>query len=340
MIKSSMFPSLESIIRFEDYCKNIFTRLNNSACSSVFINEINNEKLHKFYSNKINEKLHKFYIETLLNDWFYLYPIEKNIFICQRETECYILYNLESKSKIELIKKQCIKFKIKKINAIEFIYNNNYGFYTKKSKLINPKLNIEINYGKHFLKTDKVIKETLKLNNKSGIVLLHGDPGTGKTTYIKHLIGSIIKYKKVIYMPPSMAAQISHPNFISFMFENKNSIIVIEDAEEILASRSNERNSSVQNLLNVSDGIMGDVLNIQIICTFNCHVSKIDQALKRKGRIISEHEFKKLSIEDSINVTKFYNLNFIPLTEMTLADIFNHDKESYLIESKKIGFNV
>jgi len=36
---------------------------------------------------------------------------------------------------------------------------------------------------------DKSIRDRLSTENDKGIVLLHGLPGTGKTTYLRHLIG-------------------------------------------------------------------------------------------------------------------------------------------------------
>lgn len=67
--------------------------------------------------------------------------------------------------------------------------------------------------------------------------------------------------------------------------------IVIEDAEDLLVSRDTNHNSGISMLLNLTDGLLGQSLGIQVICTFNTHVSNIDRALLRKGRLIALYEF-------------------------------------------------
>ena len=58
-----------------------------------------------------------------------------------------------------------------------------------------------------------------------------------------------------------------------------------------------QRNSNLAMILNITDGILGESLGIQIIATFNTDVQNIDPALKRKGRLKSAYEFKALSPE-------------------------------------------
>jgi glucose-1-phosphate thymidylyltransferase short form len=79
---------------------------------------------------------------------------------------------------------------------------------------------------------------------------------------------------------------------------NKNSVFVIEDAEELITSREEVRNSNLSMLLNLTDGLLGESLGIQIIATFNTDVKNIDKALLRKGRLSQIYAFKALSIEE------------------------------------------
>jgi ATP-dependent 26S proteasome regulatory subunit len=44
----------------------------------------------------------------------------------------------------------------------------------------------------------------------------------------------------------------------------------------------------------MTDGLLNDMLNLQIICTFNVKVSKLDKALLRPGRLLARKEFKAL----------------------------------------------
>ena len=127
--------------------------------------------------------------------------------------------------------------------------------------------------------------------------MLHGLPGTGKTTYIRHL-ATLIK-KQLIFVPFEVAHRISSPDFISFMIDHKESVLIIEDAESLLKTREDGENLSVASLLNLSDGLLSDALHMQLVCTFNTNISRVDKALLRKGRAIARYEFKPLSIEKS-----------------------------------------
>ena len=77
--------------------------------------------------------------------------------------------------------------------------------------------NIKENYNEDFIEVDKKITKHLSTTNKKGLILLHGEPGTGKTTYIKHLADKI--EKQIIFVPPMMAGAISDPGFIPFLMK-------------------------------------------------------------------------------------------------------------------------
>ena len=205
---------------------------------------------------------------------------------------------------------------------------------------------IEDNYNDSFKDFDQLVIDALKHNN-NGLILLHGLPGSGKTNYIRYLISQNAKNdsdRNIIYIPPDMASIISAPEFIGFSIENKNSIIIIEDAENILKKRDGGNSQAVANLLNISDGLLGDCLNFTIICTFNCEESEIDEALLREGRLIGKYHFDKLSVEKSNNLIKKLEIDSLKTTNvpMTLAEIYCHAKHVYKhIKDKpkaKMGF--
>jgi hypothetical protein len=108
------------------------------------------------------------------------------------------------------------------------------------------------------------------------------------------------------------------------MMENCESILIIEDAENVIRDRldSGQKNQAVANLLNLSDGLLGDSLRQPIIATFNCEISKIDSALLRNGRLIVNHEFKKLPVDNAQKLSDRLGLKKEIVEPMTLADIY------------------
>jgi len=128
------------------------------------------------------------------------------------------------------------------------------------------------------------------------------------------------------------------PEFISFLLKQRNSILVIEDAEKVIISRENLKEGSVvSTLLQLTDGLFSDYLNIKVICTFNTSKSKIDSALLRKGRMIAMHEFNPLSIEKTNHLLKEIGVENVN-KELSIADIYNYEEKRYSIEESKIGF--
>ena len=246
---------------------------------------------------------------------------------------------IESQYNISKFKKHIKK---KKKGNISLIKSQSGGFLDLEEYELNiPKTDLKLNYGNEFKKIHETIVKRLNNNNDKGIVLLHGEPGTGKTTYIKYL-SSLIKEKQIIFVPPMMAESLTDPTIIPFLMEYKNSILIIEDAEKVLGTResSNNMSQSTSNLLNLTDGILGDCLNIQIVATFNTKRDNIDDAFMRKGRLIAEHKFKKLSIEESNKLLSSLSKDVVAEEEMALSDIYNIDVDIYktIKEKGKIGF--
>jgi len=153
---------------------------------------------------------------------------------------------------------------------------------------------------------------------------------------IKFIHDKFINKKNILYVPPTMAEMLAEPSIIPFLMDKKNSILFIEDGEKIISDRKISTSSStgVSNLLNLTDGILGDCLNIQVVVTFNIKREKIDSALLRKGRLIAEHEFKPLSVENTNRLLKHLNKNHTSSVGLTLADIYNVDDEEMRVSSE------
>ena len=250
---------------------------------------------------------------------------------------------LYSSTEVEKAHKMLLEFKGQKAMAKEQDFEINVISLSGRSlelKTLSIKptvLDIGLFYNDDFRKVDAVIRERLSKENDKGIVLLHGLPGTGKTTYLRHLIGTI--NKQVLFVSPAVAANLMNPEFMDLLLDNPNSVLVIEDAENIIMERRYSSHSSVSNLLNISDGLLSDCLNVQIICTFNSAIEMVDTALLRKGRLIARYEFGKLEPQKATALSKHLGVEKEYHLPASLAEITNPGSVVHeTIRKQTIGF--
>jgi hypothetical protein len=217
---------------------------------------------------------------------------------------------------------------------LNILVQTDYGFDLERKEIACPEIDFSMNYNEDFEPIHKLIVDKLSVDKSKGLVLLHGVAGTGKTTYIRYLINHL--KKKVIYVPPSMASAIADPALIKFFIKHSNSILVIEDAENILMKRVSNSSQAVSNVLNLTDGLLSDCANIQKVATFNTDVLKIDEALLRKGRLIARYEFTALEESRTLKLAKKLGVKIE--SRQTLADIYNSEDTSFSKKTSKIGF--
>lgn len=317
-----------------------------------FINEINidcvkaNKWFKEAYKSEITDchycKRHFGKNKTAeLDDIFYILYDDLIVDFDTNNSYVRFLFRKTEIEKVDAIIRAIKKYRVRKEKSkpmISLLVNTNTGIETRYLQISKPKLNIDDNYNDDFKEVHQTILKRLSKNNDKGLVLLHGKPGTGKTSYIRYLISSL--KKNVIFLPPNMAMAITNPDLISILIENQNSIFVIEDAENIVVDRENDGHSPVSALLNISDGLLSDCLNIQIICSFNTDISKVDGALMRKGRLIAKYEFNELEVEKAQSLSNKLGFNSKFNAPMALTAIYNQEEITFeqVKKHNTIGF--
>ncbi len=241
----------------------------------------------------------------------------------------FVLYNENSPPKLvsellRMLERYVIPNEVYEVyveNKIFLLYESYDSLSLQDFEVRENTLEIDTHYNDDFLNVHEKIVKRLNTENDKGLVLLHGEPGTGKTSYIRHLTSLI--NKKMIYIPSEYADKIASPHFLPLMISNPNSVLIIEDAENIVESRGEGgRNAAVSSLLNVADGLLSDCLNLQIICTFNTHIDNIDKALLRKGRLIANYQFKELDTPKAQKLSDKLGFNTKIENPSTLAEIY------------------
>lgn len=224
------------------------------------------------------------------------------------------------------------------LSKIRLIKYCNGDYYTSSVDVRKVDLDINECYNDDFIPVYNDIVNFLK-EPDGGIIILHGAPGTGKSSVIRHLCNT---YEgDYIVVPNSVACRLGDPDLIDFITTNRNSTFILEDCEQLLEDRSeNAFNNAISTILNMADGLLGDAINIKFICTFNAAIEKIDSAILRKGRCIAKYEFGKLSSDKVAHLNEKYDLHLPEIKEMTLAEVFHAQKADYTesCKRKKIGF--
>lgn len=208
---------------------------------------------------------------------------------------------------------------------------------------------LQLLYGDSFPAWETELLSNMR-NKETGVLLFQGPPGTGKTSYIRHLVDKLRKTHRFYYMPVSNQELLTNPNMVSFWVgENRNykhlrKVVILEDAELLLEHSSRGRSGAVANLLNIADGLLGEMLKVQLLCTINCDLDRLDEAITRPGRLIGFREFPRLTPSHAARIAEKHNCQLPQLPDYALSDIFS-SRSAPMISSRKsipktIGFGM
>jgi SpoVK/Ycf46/Vps4 family AAA+-type ATPase len=149
-------------------------------------------------------------------------------------------------------------------------------------------------------------------------------------------------------MPVGQHESLSDPQMVDFWQEQNGShpkevkVIVMEDAEKILFQRRSDNNESVSALLNIADGLMGQMLRVHVLCTLNHGMDQLDPAIVRPGRLRSYRYVGFLSRENAEKLAAKHKLSFVAdpnRDQFSLAEVF-HGKVYKPKATKTLGFQV
>lgn len=254
-------------------------------------------------------------------------------------------YELSQKVAAEFLDAYSIK--TQPVGATYNLITNEIGFSTTRVELDANQIpraeDLDMIYGEGFeLWLQFLIS---KLSKRSGLTLLQGSSGTGKTTLLRHLIVRLQATHRFYFISPSSASAIAEPDFAYFWKDQheehgeKQFVCVFEDAEAALMRRGEDNRSKVEAILNMTDGLLADFLKLQIICTVNCEVSELDPAILRPGRLIGHRRFSRLPTAQAQRIADKLQRQLPDGQEdYSLAEIFNDDSRPKIKLQSGFGF--
>lgn len=156
------------------------------------------------------------------------------------------------------------------------------------------------NYDPKVLEDIDYVAVNLGSNEPDGrLSILNGPPGTGKTHLIKGLINSVPQCDFIV-IAPDLVRRIAGPQFISlFTHSSRKRVLILEDADGCLTRRAADTMSDIQAVLNLADGIIGQLLDFRIVATTNAKKPEFDEAILRPGRLCRQIEIGNLSPEQA-----------------------------------------
>lgn len=132
-------------------------------------------------------------------------------------------------------------------------------------------------------------------DSKSNVLLLIGDPGTGKSTIIRKLLFLLDRGKIGMVDNSGLLMDPNLPTWLSKY--QQDSTIVFEDADLFIGSRENG-NTQMSMLLNMTNGVVQS--NTKVIISTNLSTLKdVDPAILRSGRNFDILTSRKLSAEEA-----------------------------------------